>query len=116
MNRVRLLTALATAALLVGIAGCAKQSPAQTQADVSKAEDVGAESVAAAERDATSTMVNAGKDVAVAKAEAAHKVAIARCEGSSGDVRKACLAQADADLATAKANADATKIANDPKS
>lgn len=134
MKRTNYLSGIAAGLLVAAaVAGCGKESPAQTQADVTKAEDAGAKRVADAKRDAADKMADARKDltntqldvahdgveaarnVAFAKAEAAHKVAITRCEGDSGDARKACIDLADTELAAAKASANATRVANDPK-
>jgi hypothetical protein len=120
-------------ALLIAIAGCGKETPAQAQADVTKAEDTGAKDVAAATQTAADkiadantklaasevavahTDVEATRNVAFAQAEAVHRVAIARCDDSPADGVKGCKAIADAELAAAKANAQATMVANDPK-
>jgi hypothetical protein len=124
---------LAAGALLAGAAGCGKHSSAQTQADVANAEAKGAKSVAAANDDAATRMANArrtvtnteldlahegaeaARNVTIAKAEAAHHVALERCELDTGDMRKICVVRADTELAAAKAAADATRAANDPK-
>jgi hypothetical protein len=125
---------IAGAGLLLAMGGCGKDSPQQTQANVTRAEDSGEKRVADATEDAADKMaesrhdltntqlevahdgLDAAHSVAFAKAEAAHKVALARCDGDSGDVRKACKELADTQLAAAKASANATRIANDPKS
>ena len=126
--------ALAGLLLVLAIGACTAKSPAQAQDEVAKAESTGAESVSAAKEAADTKMANARKDVTntqldvaqdgaeaartieVAKAEAAHKVALARCDGDTGEARKACRDLADKELATAKASAVTTKVANAPKS
>jgi hypothetical protein len=124
---------IAAISLLVVVGGCGRETPAQTQTDVVKAEDAGSKGVADATQRASDKMANARNDVTktqtevahdgvdaarsvtVAKADAAYKVAIARCEGDPGDARKACQDLAERELAAAKASANATRKANDPK-
>ncbi len=133
MKRIEFVICIVAASLLASVGGCGKESPAQTQANVLKAENAGDKHVADATEDAADKMaesrhdltntqvevahdgVDAAHNVAVAKAEAAHKVALARCDGDSGDARKACKELADTQLAAAKASANATRVANDPK-
>lgn len=124
---------IAGAVALLALGGCGRNSPAQTDANVARAEESGQKHVADATEDASDKMaesrrdltntqlevahdaVNAAHGVALAKADAAHTVAIARCGGDSGDVRKACRELADAQLVAAKASANAIRIANGPK-
>ena len=133
MNAKYFLNGLAALGLLTAAGGCGKESPAQTQANVSRAEDAGAkriadatqgasEKMADARHDLTNTQVDVAQDsvdaahsVAIAKAEAAHKVSLARCDGESGDKRSACKDLADTALASAKARANATRVANAPQ-
>ena len=133
MNRIETFAAIAAASMLVAAGGCDKQSTAQTQANVTRAEGAGEKRVADATEDAadrmadsrhdlTNTQVDMAHDgaeaahsVALAKAEAAHKVALAHCGGDAGGARKACQELADAEFTAAKAGADATRAASDPK-
>ncbi len=127
-----LLAATASFAILA-LGGCAKQTAAEIQSGVAKAQAAGDKNVADVQRvasdrlDTAQAEVNdARKDLAhedalgtrrvtVAEAEAAHKVSLERCMAHAGDEKTRCQSQADADFVAAKANADATKVATDPK-
>lgn len=133
MNMIKNLTAVAAIALLLASAGCARESAAKTEADVTKAEAAGAQDVAAVRNDATDTMADArmeltnkqdevarkaadtNRTMVIAEAEAAHKVAIERCESQTGDARTDCKKHADVELADAKAAADAAIATEFPK-
>ena len=124
----------AACALTLAVAGCdRRESTADTNADIAKAQAESAKDVANARADAAKSTIGAQKkvdeanaaldtqtvvaqrDVTVAEAEAANKVAIQKCEALTNDQRDACKKQADADLDTAKANAKSVARAADPK-
>jgi predicted small lipoprotein YifL len=127
------LIALSAIVALTCMAGCAKKTPAEVQSDVAKVEAAGQKNVADVQRAATEKESEARSDVAaartdvahedavgtrrvtIAEAEAAHKVALERCTALSGDEKSHCQSVADADFARAKANAEAVKVASDPK-
>jgi uncharacterized lipoprotein YehR (DUF1307 family) len=136
MNGIQKVTAtiFAACALTFAIAGCdRKESPAKTDADVSKAQVEADKDVAAARQKAADSTVGAQKnlseakielghenaearrDVTIAEAEATHKISIEKCEAMDGDLRAACKKQADADMDSAKAYAKANEKATDPK-
>lgn len=121
MNPIRTLSVtLFSIAVLIAAAGCNRtETPAQTQADVAKAERKGAENVADERREANKEMAHADnskeasheaaegkREVAMAEAKAAHKVAIEKCEAMTGDARANCKKQADADYDSAKLHAE----------
>lgn len=125
---------LSVSAIGIGMTGCNRsESPAETQADVSRAKADGIEDVAKEQQDAAETTMEAQRDVnkaaielehesvegrravALAEAEAAHKVSIEKCEAMTGGARSDCKKQADADLAAAKAVAESIAQATDPK-
>jgi outer membrane lipoprotein-sorting protein len=113
--------------LLGAVAGCAQQSPAQTQADVNQAAAQGARDVATvrdqsdqrvrdAQRDLTSkedevtrAAATGDRRLTVAESEATHGVAIQRCAFQTGDARTACQDRADEALSAAKASVEASK-------
>lgn len=133
MTHLRPTAVFAVLAVLFAVAGCAKETPAETQADVATAQAEGAQSVAEAKTDASDTMADVREDVTKtqteaahdaagatlkvteAQAEAAHKVAIERCESMTGDARSTCKTQADTELEAALARAKADKALQDPK-
>jgi hypothetical protein len=134
MRIIQMRAAVVAFASVLAIGACAKkETPAETQADVAAAQRAGAEQVAEARADAGETMADANKDVAaaaresahqaagatrsvaLAEAESAHAVAIERCQAEVGDARKRCKDLADARLAEARAAADVSKAASDPK-
>ncbi len=99
-----------TATLMLGLAACNKaESPAEVQHDVDKAVQSADRKTDAADQRADVKITDAAVDAALAGAEGDHKVALAKCEALQGDAQKACKSQADADLETAKANANAIK-------
>jgi hypothetical protein len=121
----RVLTAAIAATLMI-VAGCNNaKTPDAVSNDVAKAEQKGSEEVGKSEDKAAKDLGNAAdkvddkliafnnqaaKDaynVAIAQADADHRVALAQCEGSSGDARKSCKDQAEANYAAAKADAKA---------
>lgn len=133
MIRLHPIAASAVLSMLLAVGGCAKETPAETQADVATAQAEGAKSVAEAKTDASDTMADVREDVTKtqteaahdaagaalkvteAQAEAAHKVSIERCESMSGDARALCKKQADTELEAALARARADKALQDPK-
>lgn len=124
--------ACAAVGLLLAATGCARETAAKTEADVTKAEAAGAQDVAAVRNKATDTMADAqmkvsntqeemarkaadtNQTLAIAEAQAAHKVALERCEAQNGDARAACKKLADVQLTEATARADAIKAAAYP--
>jgi hypothetical protein len=132
MNMLRKSATCAAIALLLAATGCARETAAKTEADVTKAEAAGAQDVAAVRNDATDTMADAqmkvattqeemarkaadtNQTLAIAEAQAAHKVSIERCEAQTGDARTACKKLADVELTDATARADAVKAAAYP--
>ncbi|HKT73608.1 MAG TPA: hypothetical protein VJQ47_12000 [Steroidobacteraceae bacterium] len=117
---------------LAALAGCHQAAaPATVQNEVDKARADAQETDAKATQDQVKTDNEADSDVskaeekahqkkaeraydtAVTAAEGKHEIALARCDGLSGDDRKACKDQADADLALTKANAKAQKATYD---
>lgn len=133
MNKIEHSVALAAFAMMLGVSGCGRGTPEQTQTDISRAESASAKSVQEARTDAAEKMAGARKDVtrtqveiahdsaattrdlAFAESEAAHRVSLERCEAQEGDARNICRTRADAELAAAKARAEVVKAATDPK-
>jgi hypothetical protein len=119
--------------ILLGAAGCAQQSPAQTQVDVNRAATQGAKDVAAARQQADSRVEDAQRDLTrkedevtraaaagdrsltIAQSEAAHRVALQRCDFQTGDARTICKNQADEALSAAKASVEASKSGGTPQ-
>src|SRR6204780_5270610 len=110
----------------LALAGCNKaKSPEDVSKDVANAEQKTNNEVTKSEERAPSALdksyekVNGQEikfnndaarqtyNVAVAKADGDRKVALATCESQSGDSRKACKDQAEADYKTARADAKA---------
>jgi predicted small secreted protein len=106
------------------LAGCNRsKSPEDVSKDVAKAEQKANNEVTRSEERAQSALdksyekVNGQEirfnndaarqtyNVAIAKADGNRKVALATCESQSGDSRKACKDQAEADYKTARADA-----------
>lgn len=124
-------TIFSACVLSLSIAACGKETPAETQADVSKAQMEGAKDVAKERSNAAENAMEAGKDVIksnaelahetaegnhdvmIAEAEAAHKVSIEKCEAMTGDARSNCKKQADLilDQAKMKANSSGNQMA-----
>ena len=128
------LTVATACALAIGVAGCNRhETPAETQADVQKAESEGMKDVAEARADTNNDRIDAQKKVndattelghenakadkavTIAEANAAYKVNIEKCEAMTGDERDACKKQASAELESAKAFAKTEAHAMDPK-
>jgi hypothetical protein len=117
------------AVLMFGVflaTGCNNaKSPDDVAKDVSKAQDKAAQEVANSARHADNDLGKAADKVddqvvsfnntaardaynlAVAKADGDRKVALAGCEAGTGDAKKACKDQADANYTAAKADAKA---------
>lgn len=137
MNHTRKLMMVAVfsaSALGLSLAGCAREeSRSETRTDVAKAQTDGQKDVAEERRDAAEERTEAQSDVnassaelqqetaegnrevAMAKADADHKVAVERCEAMTGDARSNCKDDAGAALEVAQAQAEADKLAADPK-
>jgi F0F1-type ATP synthase membrane subunit b/b' len=117
----------------IAAAGCAQQSPAQTQADVDKAAAQGAHDVATARHEAEQKVEEAQRDLTrkeddvvraaaagdrkltVAEAEARYQVALQRCDFQTGDARSTCRERADAAMSGAKASVEASKAGAVPQ-
>jgi len=92
--------------LMFGMAACNQaRSPETVNSDVANARKSAAHEEDRAER----KVAQASYDASVSDAEARRKVAVAKCEALAGDAHKACTDQADAALATAKADAEAQR-------
>lgn len=93
--------------LLASLAACNQaRSPQKVNSDVARAQKSAAQQTHSADK----KVAEASYDASVADAQARHKVAIAKCEALSGDAHKACTDQADAALATAKADAESQRV------
>lgn len=125
---------IAGLAVTFGLAACQKhETVAENQADVAAARSDASKDVAEARKDADVKVADASRtqaasqatvghvvskadeDVAIAEANGVHKVAIQKCDALSGDARKSCKHQADADLEMATAQAHQGRAATDPK-
>jgi multidrug resistance efflux pump len=129
MNMNILLVSLAACSLALTTASCGRPSATQAQANVAAAQASGDKDIAAAQTSADNTATDTRKQMAAAESNASHdtadadwkvmnaesmaanKVALERCESLLGDTRSACKKEADAQLALAKARADAAKAA-----
>jgi hypothetical protein len=108
------------------IAGCNNaKSPDTVAKDIASAEQKASTEIAKSENSAAKDLNGAAEKVddklvafnnaaakdaynlAIAKADGDRKVALAQCETSSGDARKMCKDQVEADYSAAKANAKA---------
>jgi hypothetical protein len=117
------------------------ETPADVRQDVAEAEAEGNRDVADTRADAQKDSIDAETDVTkavanhdvneaidqaheadkvaargdakiqLAQAEATHKVAVEKCGATSGEAQKECKARADADLDTAKQNAEMSREA-----
>ena len=90
------------------------KSPDAASRDIAEAHDAAANKIADAQRDAQKDMSSDAYNVALAKADGDHKVAVQKCETLQGHDQQQCKDQADADYDAAKANAKATKVAQQP--
>ena len=105
------------------------KSPDAAAVDIDKAKQAAAQEVAEAHQDAAKEINGASKElqdksndladsnakaayeVALARADGDHKVAIQECLTHEGDAQKLCKDRADAEYDVAKANAKATRAA-----
>jgi hypothetical protein len=133
-HKLMMVAFFSASALSLGVTGCAREeSRAETRQDVAKAQAEGRKDVAEERRDAAEERSDAqrnmnasgaegqqetaegNREIALAKAEADHKVAVERCEALSGTARSNCKDDAGAALEVAQAQAEAEKLAADPK-
>jgi len=117
-------------AILALAAGCDRaKSPQAAANDIAAAKQSAAQEVADAHQEAAKGINSASKelqdksgeladsnakaayDVAVARADGDHKIAIQECMTREGDRQKLCKDTADADYDAAKANAKASRAA-----
>jgi hypothetical protein len=117
-------------AIVALAAGCDHaKSPQAAANDIAAAKQSAAQEVSEAHREAAKDINGASKDlqdksseladanakgayeVAVARADGDHKIAIQECMRHEGDGQKLCKDRADADYDAAKANAKATRTA-----
>jgi len=114
MMRATILT-LACVASLGALGGCNNaKSPDSAARDIAAADQSASHEVAQAKRDEQKDMSADAYNVAIAQADGDHKVALQKCDTLQGHDQQACKDQADADYAAAKANAKATKTAQQP--
>jgi hypothetical protein len=105
----------ASLATLIVLSACNQaKSPGATANDVAAADQSANKEVADARRDQQKDMSSDAYDIAVAQADGDHKVSIQKCDALEGHDQKVCKDQADADYEAAKANAKATKMAQQP--
>ena len=90
------------------------KSPETASRDIAAADSSAAKEVANARHEEQKDVSNDAYNVAVAQADGDHKVAIEKCETLQGHDQQVCKDQADADYEAAKANAKATKVAQQP--
>ncbi len=90
------------------------KSPDAAARDIAAANNSAAHEVADAQRDAQKDMSADAYSVAMAQADGDHKIALQKCETLQGHDQQVCKDQADADYEAAKANAKATKAAQQP--
>ena len=114
---------------VVFAAGCNNaKSPESVAKDVAAAAQKASTEVANSEQDASkdigkaadkvgdklvdlnNTAAKEAYGVVLAQADGARKIALAKCETQSGDARKQCKDQAEADYTAAKANAKASEV------
>lgn len=116
------------------VTGCHRaESPSQVDKDIAAAHQKAAENTQKAVESAQSRLATArgdvhsaqrneahvsaveSQEVADSEAEGAHNVALAACESLNGAMQKSCRDKADADYQVAKARAEQTRVASDPK-
>jgi hypothetical protein len=90
------------------------KSPDSAARDIAAADQSASHEVAQAQRDQQKDMSADAYNVAVARADGDRKVTLQKCETLQGHDQQACKDQADADYEAAKANAKATKVAQQP--
>jgi hypothetical protein len=110
-----------TMLILIGVASLGAlgacnnaKSPDSAARDIAAADQSANREVAQAQREQQKDMSADAYDVAVAEADGDHKVAIQKCDTLQGHDQQVCKDQADADYQAAKANAKATKAAQQP--
>jgi hypothetical protein len=114
MMRATILTLIGVASLgALGACNSAK-SPESAARDIATADQSATHEVAQAQRDQQKDMSADAYNVAVAQADGDHKVALQKCDTLQGHDQQLCKDQADADYEAAKANAKATKVAQQP--
>ena len=125
----RLVALGAAVVLCASFAGCHKQKPAATAADLAATQADAQKEVDQAHAEAKKDVKNAAKlagadskdvalarvtgsfDIAMANADGAHKVALERCMLLPPPEQQPCKDHADADYQTAVANAKAMRVA-----
>jgi hypothetical protein len=109
-----MLTMIGVASLgALGACNSAK-SPDSAAHDIAAADQSATREVAQAQREQQKDMSADAYNVAVAQADGDHKVALQKCDTLQGHDQQLCKDQADADYEVAKANAKATKVAQQP--
>jgi hypothetical protein len=112
--RAKILTWIGVASLAaLGACNNAK-SPDTAARDIAAADQSAARTLADAQRDQQKDMSADAYNVAIAQADGDHQVALRKCETLQGHDQQQCKDQADADYEAAKANAKATKVAQQP--
>lgn len=128
--RASILPLIAFTAAVALASGCDRaKSPQAAANDIAEARQSAAQEVNEANRDAAKDINAASKDlqdkaseladsnakaaydVALARADGDHKVAVQNCMTQNGDAQKLCKDRADAEYDAAKANAKATRVA-----
>ena len=114
MMRATMLTLIGVASLgALGACNNAK-SPDAAARDIAAADQSASHEVAQAQRDQQKDMSSDAYNVALAQADGDHKVALQKCDTLQGHDQQLCKDQADANYEAAKANAKATKAAQQP--
>jgi hypothetical protein len=114
MMRATMLTLIGVASLgALGACDNAK-SPDAAARDIAAADQSASHEVAQAQRDEQKDLSADAYNVAVAQADGDHKVALQKCDTLQGHDQQLCKDQADANYEAAKANAKATKVAQQP--
>jgi hypothetical protein len=112
----RLSVAVVASLWILGALGACNnaKSPDSASRDIAAANQSAASEVANAQNEQQKNMSADAYNVALAQADGDHKVAIQKCETLQGHDQQVCKDQADADYDAAKANAKATKAAQQP--
>ena len=114
MMRATMLTVIGVAALGALSACNNAKSPDTASRDIAAANQSATHEVAQAQQEQQKDMSADAYNVALAKADGDHKVALQKCDTLQGHDQQVCKDQADADYDAAKANAKATKAAQQP--
>jgi hypothetical protein len=114
MMRATLLTLIGVASLGALVACDNAKSPEMAAHDIAAADQSASHEVAEAQRDQQKDMSADAYNVALAQADGDHKVALQKCDTLQGHDQQVCKDQADANYESAKANAKATKTAQQP--